>query len=330
VLEEGDGRPAEQARDLGHGRASSGHSTGLRIFAIRLARFFSSAYVRCVGQAGSDAVLKPKLLRARQLLGKYRIQKRIANGPLAAVYQAFDTILCRRVALKIPHAGLDPAILEDFRKEARLAVRLEHPNILPVFNASFIDNRFVIVTPLGLQTLADRLERRMATQTGLRLVSQALSAVAFAHSKRVVHCDIKPENFILFPENRMRLGDFAFAKRCIRTIKASGSGTLGYIAPEQAMGRPMLQSDVFSLGLVLYRVFAGTLPEWPYSWPPPGLNRLEARLPEEMIAIIRRALKVKPTQRFRDAIAMEKAFVDATERLNAKTPGRRLTARRKQ
>jgi serine/threonine protein kinase len=261
-------------------------------------------------------LLKPKLFKARQLVGKYRIQKRIANGPLAAVYQAFDTVLCRRVALKIPHAGLDPAILEDFRKEARLAVRLEHPNILPVFNASFIDSRFVIVTPLGEQTLADRLVKRMATTTALNLMGQALAAVAFAHSKRVIHCDIKPENFILFPGNRVRLGDFAFAKRCVRTIKASGSGTLGYIAPEQAMGRPMFQSDVFSLGLVMYRVFAGTLPEWPYSWPPPGLKRLENRLPEEFVAIVRRALKVKPTQRFRDAITMEKAFTNAIEKLS--------------
>ena len=114
-------------------------------------------------------MLKPKLFKARQLVGKYRIQKRIANGPLAAVYQAFDTVLCRRVALKIPHAGLDPFILEDFRKEARLAVRLEHPNILPVFNASFIDSRFVIVTPLGEQTLADRLVKRMATTNWLRM-----------------------------------------------------------------------------------------------------------------------------------------------------------------
>ena len=261
-------------------------------------------------------MLKPKLFKARQLVGKYRIQRRIANGPLAAVYQAFDTVLCRRVALKIPHAGLDPAILEDFRKEARLAVRLEHPNILPVFNASFIESRFVIVTPLGEQTLADRLVKRMATTTALNLMGQALAAVAFAHSKRVIHCDIKPENFILFPGNRVRLGDFAFAKRCVRTIKASGSGTLGYIAPEQAMGRPMFQSDVFSLGLVMYRVFAGTLPEWPYSWPPPGLKRLENRLPDEFVAIVRRALKIKPTQRFRDAITMEKAFTNAIEKLS--------------
>jgi len=273
-------------------------------------------------------LLKPKLLKVRQRLGKYRIQKRIANGPLAAVYQAFDTILCRRVALKIPHAGLDPTVLEDFRKEARLAVRLEHPNILPVFNASYIEDRFVIVTPLGTETLGDRLVRRMSTHTGLVLASQALSAVAFAHSKRVIHCDIKPENFILFPDNRLRLGDFAFAKRCIRTLKASGSGTLGYIAPEQAMGRPMFQSDVFSMGLVIYRMFSGKLPEWPYSWPPPGLKRFENRLSADFVAIIRRSLRVTPTRRFNDATLMEKAFIDALAKFEAEAASSRASRRR--
>jgi serine/threonine-protein kinase len=66
----------------------------------------------------------------------------------------------------------------------------------------------------------------------------------------------------------------------------------------------------------MYRVFAGTLPEWPYSWPPPGLKRLENRLPDEFVAIVRRALKIKPTQRFRDAITMEKAFTNAIEKLS--------------
>jgi serine/threonine-protein kinase len=253
-------------------------------------------------------VNRAKLLKTRQRLDKYRIERRIANGPLAAVYQAFDTILARRVALKIPHVGLSETMLEDFRKEVRLAVRLEHPRVLPVFNASQIGEYFVIVTPLGEGTLADRLERRMATATGIELAAQALEAVAYAHSKRVIHCDIKPENFILFPGNKLRLGDFAFAKRCTRPLKASGSGTLGYIAPEQAMGRPMFQSDVFSLGLVFCRMFAGALPEWPYDWPPAGFERLRRRLSPEFIELLRRSLRVKPSQRFRDAIQMQHAF----------------------
>jgi len=267
-------------------------------------------------------VNRAKLLKTRQRLDKYRIERRIANGPLAAVYQAFDTILARRVALKIPHVGLSETMLEDFRKEVRLAVRLEHPRVLPVFNASQIGEYFVIVTPLGEGTLADRLERRMATATGIELAAQALEAVAYAHSKRVIHCDIKPENFILFPGNKLRLGDFAFAKRCTRPLKASGSGTLGYIAPEQAMGRPMFQSDVFSLGLVFCRMFAGALPEWPYDWPPAGFERLRRRLSPEFIELLRRSLRVKPSQRFRDAIQMQHAFREVPE----VTPPRRRKA----
>ena len=97
------------------------------------------------------------MLRARQRLGKYRIERRITNGPLAAVYQAFDTIHGIRVALKVPHtSAMDEAFLVDFKREARLAPKLEHPNILPIRDASFIEGRFVIAMPLGDESLGDR------------------------------------------------------------------------------------------------------------------------------------------------------------------------------
>ena len=106
------------------------------------------------------------MLRARQKLGKYRIERRITNGSLAAVYQAFDTIHGIRVALKVPHpSAMDEQFLVDFRREARLAPQLEHPNILPIRDASFIEGRFVIAMPLGEESLGDRMTRRIATGT---------------------------------------------------------------------------------------------------------------------------------------------------------------------
>jgi len=247
------------------------------------------------------------LLRARQKLGKYRILGRIASGPLADVYRAADTILGTRVALKVPKTGLyiDD---EDFIREVQIAASLKHPCILSVQDASYIDGKFVIAVELGEESLSDRLVRRISTAHALDLADQALSALAFAHEQKIIHCDIKPENFILFPGNVMKLADFGFAKVSLRTIKASGSGTVDYIAPEQAMGRPKFQSDVFSLGLVLYRLFSGRLPEWPFNWPPPGYDRLRARVSPEFVSMLRRAIQLDPADRYRNAIEMYAAF----------------------
>ncbi len=249
------------------------------------------------------------MLRARQRLGKYRIERRLADGPLASVYQAYDTIHGVSVALKIPHQKLmDDYFLADFRKEVRLLARLDHPNILAIQNADFIGDYFVIAMPLGEENLAERLTRRISSAKALDFSHQLLSGAAHAHRHRILHCDIKPDNFILFPDNRVRLSDFGFARVFRGRMQASGSGTVGYVAPEQAMGRPVLASDVFSLGLVLYRLFAGTLPSWPYDWPGPGYRRLKQKLHPDMIALIRRAIEVRPVRRYPDARKMLNAF----------------------
>ncbi len=247
------------------------------------------------------------MLRARQKIGKYRILGRIASGPLADVYRAQDTIQNIKVALKIPKA--DPKTDEkEILHEVRVATKLRHPNILSVLNASYIDGHFVIAMELGEESLADRIERRTSTASKLELAGQGLAALAHAHEHRIIHCDIKPENFIMFPENQLKLADFGFAKRCLRTLKASGSGTIDYIAPEQAMGRPKFQSDVFSMGLVLYRLFSGKLPEWPFEWPLAGNEKLQARVRPEVIEILRKAIQLDPAKRYRDAVQMQADF----------------------
>ena len=247
------------------------------------------------------------MLRARQKLGKYRIVSRIASGPLADVYEAADTIHRTRVALKIPKTDQYTS-QDDFLREVQIATRLSHPNILSVQDASFIDGRFVIAIELGTESLADRLERRISTTHAIELADQALAALAYAHEKKVIHCDIKPENFILFPGNRLKLADFGFAKISLRTLKASGSGTIDYIAPEQAMGRPKFQSDVFSMGLVLYRLFSGKLPEWPFKWPMIGFDRLRARVSPEFANLLRKAIQLDPADRYRNGAEMHAAF----------------------
>lgn len=266
------------------------------------------------------------MLKARQKLGKYRILGRISSGPLADVYRAFDTIHNSRVALKIPKAGRNITD-EDFLREVQVAAKLRHPNILSVQNASYIGDLFVIAMELGEESLADRLFRRISTARALELADQALAGLAHAHSHRIIHCDIKPENYILFPDNVLKLTDFGFAKISLRTLKASGSGTIDYIAPEQAMGRPKFQSDVFSVGLVLYRMFSGKLPEWPFNWPLPGHERVSARVRPEFVTFLRRAIQLDPADRYKDAMQMYAAFRRLQSR--ARRPRRAVTRRSK-
>jgi len=247
------------------------------------------------------------VLRARQKIGKYTIISRIASGPLADVYRAYDSIQKIRVALKIPKSG-DTAGDEEFLHEVRVATKLRHPNILSVLNASYIDEHFVIAMELGEQSLADRIERRTSTALALDLAGQAIAALAHAHEHKIIHCDIKPENYILFPGNQLKLADFGFAKLSLRTLKASGSGTIDYIAPEQAMGRPKFQSDVFSLGLVLYRLLSGKLPEWPFEWPLPGHDRLNVRVRPELAEMLRKAIQLDPAKRHRNAVQLQAEF----------------------
>jgi len=247
------------------------------------------------------------LLRARQKFGKYTILGRISSGPLADIYRAYDRIQKMKVALKLPRPGDDQDDAEILH-EVRVATRLDHPNLMGVLNASYIEDRFVIALELGEESLADRIERRMSTAKALDLIGQALAGLAYMHENKLIHCDIKPENFILFPGNHLKIADYGFAKVRLRTLKASGSGTIDYIAPEQAMGRPKFQSDVFSMGLVIYRMLSGCLPEWPFEWPLPGQERLKQRVRPEFVDFLKQAIQLDPKRRFPDAIAMFSAF----------------------
>jgi serine/threonine-protein kinase len=245
------------------------------------------------------------------MLGKYRIRRRIGAGAFATVYEAYDTIEGIPIALKVPHIDPhDKDSLSAIHREVRLTARLQHENILPLRNAMMIDGHFVIATPLGEQTLTDRLRYRLGPKTALSYAEQLLDALAYAHEVRVIHCDIKPDNVILFPEGHACLADFGIAKVALRTrtIMGSGQGTVGYIAPEQAMGKPSFRSDVFSMGLLIYRMFAGELPAWPFDWPLPGADRLRRTVSRDFVQFLRRSIEVHERKRFRDGVQMQRAF----------------------
>lgn len=269
----------------------------------------------------------PARFRPRQVVGKYRIERRLGRGGFADVYRAMDTIEGVRVALKVPRiAESDVDGIENCKKEVRLTSRLDHPNILSIKNADFVGGHFMIVYPLGTRTLADRLRSRISLRTALDYGEQMLDAIAHAHEKRVIHCDIKPENLVLFHDDQLIcLTDFGIARMSLRTMMpGSGSGTVGYLAPEQAMGQLSYRSDVFSAALVLYRVLTGYLPEWPFEWPLPGHPILRRKLHPDMIAFFKKALSVNAKRRYNDGRQMRDAFVRLKPRvLNFATRRRR-------
>ncbi|QDT05706.1 Serine/threonine-protein kinase PrkC [Rubripirellula lacrimiformis] len=256
-------------------------------------------------------------VRVGSRIGKYRLDRRVGTGGFATVYAATDTLLGIKVALKIPSVeSVSQELLDEFRREARLTMRLDHPNILPIRDAAFVDGQFLIVSPLAERTLDDRLAKRMAFLTAFDLIHQLLMGVAHAHSNGVIHCDIKPENVLLFDGNVVRLADFGIAKAVQRTISSNGTGTVGYMAPEQAMGKPSARSDVFSIGLIAYRTMSGKWPEYPFDWPMAGGANLRRRAHPDLIAILRKTLQINPRHRHRDANALladwEKVRLKAT------------------
>jgi serine/threonine-protein kinase len=255
-----------------------------------------------------------KKIRVGSRLGKYRLDRRIGQGGFADVYAATDTLLSIKVALKIPNMRwVTEDLISEFRREAKLTMSLEHPGILPIRDASFIDGNFVIVSPLASRTLDERIKKRMSFETAFEFTSELLDATAHAHSCGVIHCDIKPENVLLFRDpstktDTLRLTDFGIAKAAQKTISGSGTGTLGYMAPEQAMGKPSKRSDVFSIGLIAYRMLSSHWPEYPFQWPFPGSAAVRRRVHPSVIAMIQKAVAIKPRERFADAEKMAEAW----------------------
>jgi serine/threonine-protein kinase len=247
------------------------------------------------------------MVRVGQRLGKYRLKRRVARGGFGDVFEAYDTIEGISVAVKVPLGTLTNEHLEDFRREVRITAKLDHPNILPLKNADFIDGVFAIVQPLGERSLDERLTTRMNLVTKLDYIDQMLAALSYAHEQGIIHCDIKPDNLILFSDGRLRLADFGIAKFARKTIVGSASGSVGYMAPEQAMGHPSARSDVFSAGLVIHQLLTGKLPTWPFHWPPVGWERLKRQHPD-LREFVRRALEFEARRRYADAVLMYRTF----------------------
>ncbi len=263
-------------------------------------------------------------------LGKYRLVRKLGQGAFADVWRARDTVEHRDVALKIAL----PEVVEEHGRdelahEARIAARLHHPNIVAVRNADWIDGHFVMATELAVRNLAEYPGARRSGPIALRVIRDVAAGLAHAHARRVLHRDVKPENIMIFADGRAALADFGVSRFArAATVTYTEAGTLGYMAPEQAYGRPRFTSDVFSLGLIAYQTLTGVLPSWPFDWPPDRYERFEAKVPDPVRPVLRKAAAFEPTQRWHDAVELHEALERAFARIERETT-RPRTVRRK-
>jgi len=259
-------------------------------------------------------------MEEKLLNDRYRLIEVIGSGGMAMVYRGIDTLLHRPVAIKILREAYssDPAFLERFQREARSAARLDHPNVVTVYDVGRDDGQHYIVMEFvegeDLKTLIRR-RGKLGIDQAVGIAVQVAAGVGHAHKAGIIHCDIKPHNVLITRSGTAKVTDFGIA----RALSASGMtdpemiwGSPLYFSPEQAAGeRPTPASDVYSIGVTLYEMLTGTPPfeaEKPAALalmhmrdepPPPTVHN--PQVPPQLEWIVRKVLAKEPSARYRTA-----------------------------
>src|SRR5437763_6017153 len=255
--------------------------------------------------------------------GRDRIVRKLGTGGMADVYLAEDQELGRRVAIKILNArhAADDSFIERFRREAKNAAGLSHPNIVSIYDRGTAEDTYYI----AMEYLDGRSLKELIVSRGpapikiaVEYARQILAAVGFAHRHGIVHRDIKPHNVLVGPEGRLKVTDFGIARSGASQMTEVGSiiGTAQYLSPEQARGAPVDQtSDLYSLGVVLYELLTGQVPftgDTPLeiamkhlSEPPKAPSELRPEVPHDLDLVVLRALAKDPSDRYESAEEMD-------------------------
>ena len=273
-----------------------------------------------------------------QYLGRYYLSERLGEGGMAVVYKAYDTRLERDVAVKIIRSGAFPAdalgeVLKRFEREAKSLAKLSHSNIVKVYDYGEHDGEpYLVMEYLPGGTLKENLGRPIPWQEAVRLILPVARGVAYAHQRGVLHRDIKPANILITDGGEPMLSDFGIAKlfEGNQTTALTGSGmavgTPEYMAPEQWTGTTSLQSDLYSLGIVLYEMVTGRKPyvaDTPAAIlikqatePLPSPRKFAMELPEALELVLIKVLAREPEDRYPDI----NAFMGALENLSVGPP----------
>ena len=251
--------------------------------------------------------------------GRYRVLRRLGSGGMADVYCAEDTHLGRQVAIKVLHRRFaqDQEFVERFRREAKSAAGLNHPNVVGVFDRGEHEGTYYIAMEfLEGQTLKDIVatEAPLAQERVIDLGLQILQAAGFAHSHGVIHRDFKPHNVIVDQQGHAKVTDFGIARAGASEMTETGSimGTAQYLSPEQAQGHAVTAtSDIYSIGVMLYEMLAGRLPFEGdsavavalkhLSEPPAPISQWRPDVHPALEAVVMAALAKDPAQRWQSA-----------------------------
>ncbi len=253
-------------------------------------------------------------------VGPYRIIEQLGQGGMATVYKAYHAALDRYVAIKALHPafGEDQSFLSRFQREARLVAKLEHPNIVPVYDYAEHEGRpYLVMKFIEGDTLKARLTEGPLTSSEIeKIVETVGSALAYAHKQGILHRDIKPSNVLVANDGQLYLADFGLAR-----IAQSGESTLSsdmimgtpqYISPEQAVGKRDLDegTDIYSFGVMMYEMVVGQVPfnaDTPFSiihdhiYSPLPLPRLvNPKVPESVERVLLKALAKERADRYPD------------------------------
>jgi eukaryotic-like serine/threonine-protein kinase len=268
---------------------------------------------------------------------RYRLERRLGGGGMATVHLARDVELDRPVAVKLlaEHLADDAEVRERFVREARIAARLSHPNVVAVYDAGEEDGTpYIVMECVEGETLADLLRRegRLDPDDAVALALQACAGLAHAHEAGLVHRDVKPGNLLLRRDGMLKVADFGIARAAESTrLTFAGTilGTAAYLAPEQATGEEVTAAaDVYSLGAVLYECLAGRPPRRVESLadldpeqPITPLRDVVPDVPQELEDAVMHALARRPE--FRPATAAELALeLGGLGETPAESPGR--------
>jgi tRNA A-37 threonylcarbamoyl transferase component Bud32 len=203
------------------------------------------------------------------LSGRYRLDAQVGTGGMSSVYRAFDTVLERQVAIKLMHREIASHTdqLERFRREARAVAQLNHPYVVGVIDAGEDDAMpYIVFEYVEGETLKDRIRRqgRLPISEAVAYAIEIARALGAAHERGIVHRDVKPQNVLVDEEGSAKVTDFGIARTLDQEgLTADGRvlGTTDYVSPEQALGHPVTgQSDLYSLGIVLFEMLTGEVP----------------------------------------------------------------------